>query len=157
MVRQISPQQFEALLPLAAQWATEQEERILREGEPLTEQEIIDAKVVGVRDPERIRLLQVDAIPSPTHPILRAAYDAIDFVTAGPRGLTVQYGIFVRSDCRQDRHLLVHELVHTSQYERLGGILPFLRGYLFQCATIGYRQAPLEQEAIDGARRVCSS
>jgi hypothetical protein len=157
VVQQFLPEKFEALLPLAAQWAAEQEAQVLREGEPLTEEEIVDAKAVGVREPERVRLLQVDSIPSPTHPMLKAAYDAIDFVASAPRGLTVQYGIFVRTDCRQDRHLLVHELVHISQYERLGGILPFLSGYILQCATIGYREAPLEQEAIAISERVCSS
>lgn len=157
MVRQFSPAQFQVLLPLAAQWVTEQEERILREGVPLTEEEIADARAVGVRDPERVRLLQVDAIPSPAHPMLKAACAAIEFLTSVPRGLTLQYGIFVRADCRRDRHLVVHELVHTSQYERLGGIRPFLSNYLFQCATIGYCKAPLEQEAIEVAQRVCSS
>jgi hypothetical protein len=38
--------------------------------------------------------------------------------------------------------------VHTAQYERLGGIEPFLRQYLRECLTIGYPEAPLEQEAI---------
>jgi hypothetical protein len=72
-----------------------------------------------------------------------------------PSGLTLQYGIFVRGDCRQDRHLVVHELVHTAQYERLGGILRFLRDYLFECATLGYGEAPLEQEAVEVAARIC--
>jgi hypothetical protein len=157
MDRQFSAEQFEVLLPLAVQWASEQEQHILREGAPLTEDEIVDAKAVGVRDPERVRLLQVDAIPSPAHPMLKAAYEAINFLTGAPRGLTLQYGIFVRSDCRQDRHLLLHELVHTAQYERLGGMLAFLRKYLFECATAGYRAASLEQEASEVAERVCAS
>ena len=72
-------------------------------------------RAAGVKEPERIRLLQVDTIPSPTHPMLKAAYGAINLITSAPRGLTFHYGIFVRSDCRQDRNLLVHELVHTSQ------------------------------------------
>ena len=157
MAQQFSQEQFEALLPLAAEWASEQEQRVLREGVPLSEHEIADAKAVGVRDPERVRLLQVEAIPAPAHPMLKAAYDAISFLAAKPRGLTVRYGIFVRTDCRQDRHLLLHELAHTAQYERLGGILDFLRKYLFECATAGYGAAPLEQEAIAVAERVSSS
>jgi len=146
--------QFETLLPLAAEWAAEEEARILREGVPLAEQEIIDAKVIGVREPERVRLLQVDSIPTPRHPILKAAAGAIRFLTPAPRGLTLHHGIFVRSDCWRDRSLLAHELVHTAQYERLGGILPFLRRYLFECVTIGYPEAPLEQQAIITASRV---
>jgi hypothetical protein len=155
--QEFSPDQVEALLPLAASWAAEQEARILREGVPLSDQEILDAKAAGVKEPERIRLLQVDTIPSPTHPMLRAAYGAINLITSAPQGLTLHYGIFVRSDCRQDRTLLVHELVHASQYERLGGIFPFLRKYLLECFTIGYRKAPLEQEATAVAQQICSS
>jgi hypothetical protein len=155
--QQFSQEQFETLLPLAVEWAAEQEQRILHEGVPLSEHEIADAKAVGVRDPERIRLLQVEAIPTPASPMLKAAYDAINFLTAKPRGLTLRYGIFVRADCRQDRHLLLHELVHTAQYERLGGIVAFLRKYLSECATSGYRAAPLEEEAIAVAQRIQSS
>lgn len=157
MVEPVLLAQFEKLLPLAAEWAAEQEQRILREGVPLSEQEIADARALGVREPERVRLLQVDTIPSPTHPILKAAYAATNFLTGAPRGLTLQYGIFVRSDCWRDRFLITHELAHTAQYQRLGGILPFLRGYLSQCATIGYQKAPLEQEATDAAHRICST
>jgi hypothetical protein len=157
MAQATSLDQFEELLPLAAEWAAEQEERVLREGVPLSEQEIADAKALGVREPQRVRLLQVDAIPAPAHPMLRAAYNAINFLTVTPRALTLQYGIYVRSDCWRDRFLIAHELAHTAQYQRFGGILPFLRGYLFQCATIGYREAPLEQEATDAAQRVCSA
>lgn len=89
--------------------------------------------------------------------MLKAAYDTINFLTAKPRGLTLRYGIFVRADCREDRDLLLHELVHTAQYERLGGIVAFLRKYLFECTTAGYGAAPLEEEAIAVARRIQSS
>lgn len=142
---------------MAVDWAAEQEQLILREGTPLSEQEIVDAKAAGVKEPERVRLLPVDSVPVPNHPLLKAAYSAINLLSPGPRGLTLNHGIFVRRDCRQDRHLLVHELAHTSQYERLGGIMPFLRKYLLECFTIGYRKAPLEREASDIAERVCSS
>jgi hypothetical protein len=146
--------QFENLLPLAVKWATQQEERILRDGAPLSEQEICDARAVGVDKPDGVRVLRVKTIPRPEDPVLKAACDAIDFLTPATRGLTLQHGIFVRSDCWRDRGLIAHELVHVAQYERLGGILPFLRKYLFECVTIGYPEAPLEQEAIMVANRL---
>jgi hypothetical protein len=68
----------------------------------------------------------------------------------------LRYGIFIRSDCRGNRALVVHELAHTAQYERLGGFEPFLRQYLFECLTIGYPEAPIEQDAVAIATRVCS-
>lgn len=153
----VDSSQLAELLPLAAEWAIEQEQRILREGSPLTPREIADARAAGVRRPEEIRVLPVESIPAPTNPLLRAAIEAINFLTGAPQGLTLRYGIFLRADCRQDRHLVAHELAHTAQYERLGGIVPFLRGYLSECATIGYRRAPLEAEATAIAERVCSA
>ena len=157
MISSMNPESLATLLPLAAEWASEQEERILREGVPLTEEQIADAKAAGVREPERVRLLQVDAIPAPTHPMLKAAYATINFLTATPRGLALRYGIFVRSDCWRDRFIIAHELVHTAQYQRLGGIVPFLRGYLSECATRGYREGPMEQEATEVASRICGA
>lgn len=149
--------QFEMLLPLAVRWVAEQEHLILREGLPLSEPEIFDARTVGVKMPERVRLLQVETIPSPAHPLLKAAASATNLVPAEPRGLAVCYGVFLRSDCWRDRTLLVHELAHTAQYERLGGIEPFLRQYLLECATVGYAKSPMESEASTAVSRLCVS
>lgn len=157
MEQEFLPEQMEALLPLAVDWAHEQEARILRDGAPLSAQQIADAKLAGVAQPERIRVLHVDAIPAPAHSILQAACSAINFLAGAPRGLTFNYGIFVRRDSAQDRHLLLHELAHISQYERLGGIVPFLRKYILECFTLGYRQAPLELEADEVARRAVNA
>jgi hypothetical protein len=157
MDRQSLVAQFTTLLPLAAEWAAEQEQRILREGVPLSQPELTDAQAAGVQEPERVRLLKVESIPSPAHPMLRAACEATNFIPAAPRAFTVGYGICIRSDCWGNRHIVAHELVHTAQYERLGGILPFLSKYLLECATIGYSQAPMEQEAMTGGQQVCAS
>lgn len=146
---------MEQLLPLAVQWAAEQERRVLCEGVSLSKVELADARVIGVCNPERVRLLRVDSIPVPVHPMLRAAAASINFLTAAPRGLALDYGIFIRADYWRDRALIAHELVHTAQFQRLGGILPFLQIYIFQCATVGYPNAPLELEAIATAARIC--
>ena len=92
----------------------------------------------------------------PLRPIslLRTAAAAIRFLTPTTCGLALRYGIFVRSHCWGDRRLVAHELAHTAQYERLGGIEPFLRQYLYECLTIGYPEAPMEQEAIAAAGRL---
>lgn len=129
----------------------------MREGVSLSEVQLADANALGVQAPHRVRLLRIDAIPQPTNPILKAAAEAIGSVTHAPRGLTLRYGIFVRTDCWRHRWLLAHELMHTAQYERLGGFVPFLRKYLFECASTGYPEAPLEQEANTAADRICDS
>ena len=154
--RQSTIDQLENLLPLAVQWAAEQERRVLCEGVRLSPTELADAKKIGVQNPERVRLLRVETIPVPANPMLRAAGASINFLPAAPRGLALDYGIFVRADHWRDRELIAHELVHTAQYQRLGGILPFLQTYIFQCATVGYQRAPLELEAVKTAAQICS-
>lgn len=150
----LTPEQFEQILPLAAAWAEEQEKRILDSGVALMPAQTKDAHAVGVAHPERVRLLVVKAIPMPEHPVLRAAGEATGLVSPFTAGLTLRYGIYIRSDLAGDRGLIAHELVHTGQYERRGSILAFLRQYLHECLTIGYPAAPMEQEAITVSARV---
>lgn len=140
---------FPVLLPVAVAWVRRQERRILRDGVPLIDIEIDDAKTVGVRNPERVRLLPVKIVPWPGASAMRAAAKAIGFNIGATCGLTLGYGIFIREDCWRNRALIAHELVHTAQYERLGGIEPFLRQYLGECLTVGYLNSPLEREASD--------
>jgi hypothetical protein len=155
--RQEIVEELEELLPLAAQWVTEQRQRALCAGVPLSETELADARAVGVQNPERIRLLRVETIPVPAHPMLRAAAVAMRFLPTSPRGLALDDAIFVRADYWRDRSLIAHELAHTAQYQKLGGILPFLRTYISQCAIVGYPNAPLELEAEARSKRACSA
>ncbi len=146
---------FETLLPLACAWAEEQEGRILREGVALTPAQLEDARRVGISHPERVRLLKVGAIPMPSDPMLHAAAQAAGLISPLTCGLTLQYGIFIRTDHWGQRRLLVHELVHTLQYERLGGVRPFLERYLQECLSVGYPMGALEQEAIRVDAEIC--
>ena len=151
----ISQQEFKVLLPLACAWAVEQEHMILRDGMPLSSAQITDARSIGVAHPEKVRLLKAARIPIPENPALRDAASAIPIISPRTEGLTLRYGIFIRADCWDDRRLVFHELVHTLQYERLGGFQEFLRQYLFECITIGYPAAPMEQEAVSTTARLC--
>ena len=153
----ITQQEFEMLLPLASAWAAEQERTILQTGVVLTESQLIDARHVGVVQPELVRLLRVEQIPTPTHPALVVAATATGLISPTTKGLTIRYGIFIRADCWGLRPLVVHELVHTRQYERLGGFEGFLRPYLLECFTPpGYPHGPMEQEAISISSRLCA-
>jgi hypothetical protein len=144
----ITPDQFQILLPLACEWAETQEQFILKNGTSLSPSQIADARIVGVTHPENIKILAVPQIPLPEHPALRTAAQEIQLITPSTSGLTLRYGIYIQSYFLSDRRLIVHEFVHTSQYERFGGFLPFLQQYLSECITIGYPNAPMEQEAI---------
>lgn len=152
----ISPDQFEVLLPLACEWAEAKEKVVLEHGVPLSEAQMEDAKRVGVVHPERVKIYTVQQIPMPKHPVLKAAAEATQLISLDTVGLTLRYGIYLLSDFSNDRYMIVHELVHTSQYEKLGGFLPFLRKYLMECITIGYPEAPMEQEAIRITKEICS-
>jgi len=151
----ISPVQFAFILPLATEWTEAKEKVALKHGIPLSKSQFEDAKRVGVIYPEKVRIFKVPQIPMPKHPVLRAAVEATQLITPSTVGLTLRYGIFIHSNFSDDRSLIVHELVHTSQYEKLGGFLPFLRKYLLQLINIGYPEAPMEQEAIKMSEKIC--
>jgi hypothetical protein len=156
MTLQITQEQFQFLLPLATEWAEKQEGIILQTGILLNEKQLQDAKSAGVIKPEKIRLLKVPYIPLPEHPALQKAAQATQLITPRTDGLTVRYGIFIKEQHFNNRQLLAHEFIHTSQYERFGGFMPFLQQYLMECITIGYPAAPMEQEAIIGAIKICN-
>lgn len=147
-------QQFKVILPLASKWVEEQERIILQEGEPLSAQGLEDARLMGVTYPEQIRLLQVESIPLPSNPILKAAAVSTGLISQNTGGMSLRYGIFLRTDCWENREIIAHECVHTAQYERFGSVKSFLQHYLEECITIGYPDAPLEQEAITKAAEI---
>lgn len=152
----ITRQEFNVLVPLACAWAVEQESMILRDGVPLSPAQTTDAESIDVAHPEKVRLLKVARIPVPENPALRDAVRAIQLISPRTGGLTLRYGIFIRVDFWDDRRLVFHELVHTLQYERLGGFQEFLRQYLFECITVGYPAGPMEQEALSTTTRLCA-
>ena len=142
------------MIPLAAQWATDQEALILTQGVPLTTEQLADAQRVGVLHPEKVRILKVAIIPGPTHPLLASAAKSVNLTGPNTLGLTLGYGIYIRADQGDSRPLVVHELAHTAQFERLGGINAFLRQYLKECLKDGYNNAPLELEARNRALEI---
>jgi hypothetical protein len=161
LVEKMSPMVRRALLRpialLAGAWAEWQEAAIVRSGVALSSDQMLDAKQIGILSPERVRLLAVKQIPSPLHPLLRWVGRKVGIIKESTIGLTVRYGILIRSDYWGDRRLLIHELAHTAQYERLGGFRPFLERYLRECTTPpGYPFGDLEQEAKRIEDQLCA-
>jgi len=148
--------QFIQLIPKGAIWAEQKEREILQVGVPLTESQLQEARIIPVMEPEKVRILRVSAIPLPDDPGLRFAAQAIQLVTPRTQGLSIRYGIFIRDDYWNNREIIVHELAHTAQYERLGGIQQFFNQYISECIKYGYPAAPLEQEAINRTRLICT-
>lgn len=143
------------ILPAAVAWVRKQERQILAAGVSLNAQQLIDARAAGVAQPERIRLLRVPTIPPQRRRGLRSIALKLGVLSPHTAGLTACYGIFIRNDFWGHRALLVHEFAHIAQYERLGGIRPFLRDYLLECLIDGYPLGPLEREAAAAARLIC--
>lgn len=140
---------FPLLLPIAVQWVKWHERRILREGQPLSVAGLADALKMGVREPHRIRVMAVERIPLLNGRALRWLSRWVPEISAHTVGLSLRYGIYVRSKYGSDRHLLAHECVHCGQYERHGGnIGKFLHAYFSECIEWGYASSPMEQEAI---------
>jgi len=152
---QISTEQLESILPCMMKWAKAKEKVILEYGIPLRPHYLEDAKSVGVRFPEKVWIYEVPQIPIPKHPILKLAVKATQLILPATAGLSLRYGIFIHSNYSDDRYIIVHELVHTMQCERLGGIYAYLKQYLWECIEIGYPKAPMEQEAARIASEVC--
>jgi len=146
---------FELLLPRAIDWVRAQETFILERGVPLDTWEQHIAQQLGIAQPDKVRLLQVEQVPLPADADLCSAAAAAGLVAANSIGMGLRYGIFIRDDFWRDRATIAHELVHTAQCERLGWEL-FLRQYLSECLQIGYPQAPMEQEAREFCKRITS-
>lgn len=136
------------LCHLATVWVVWHERRILRRGVPLTDMEREDARRMGVRHPEKIRLLEVRSIPLLNGMWVRGISRFVPAVSPHTIGVSLRYGIYLRERCGRDRHLVAHECVHTGQYERLGSVPAFLSAYVSGCLEQGYPEAPLEREAV---------
>jgi hypothetical protein len=157
LVKRIAAQALvKMVLPLACKWAEKQEAVILLDGVGLTPSQVADARQIGVAHPERVRLRVVDEIPMPVHPLLRDAAERTGLISPLVAGMTLRYGVFIQSEYWGERRLVVHELVHTHQYERFGGFRPFLEKYLYECITPGYPFGPLEQEAKRIEHEMCA-
>lgn len=134
-------------LPWVVLWAWNQERRIKRGGRSLTEQEAERARRAGVRQPERVRVLNVERVPLPGWKWMHRLAARLGFDGSQTAGMTLRYGIFVRNDRIADPGLLLHECCHTGQFERMGSITAFMWQYLVECLRFGYANAPLEVEA----------
>lgn len=143
-------------VPLAEAWVRMREAEILATGVPLSEEEMAAAFAIGVSRPESVRLQSVQQIPTFEHWLLKPLAMVADGFFAQTAGLTLNHAIYIRSDHWRDRRLVIHELVHVAQFERMGGIRPFLKAYFRECLVPGYPLGPLEQEAIQTSARICT-
>jgi hypothetical protein len=136
------------LTPKAVEWAEQCALVVSESGEPLTEHYLKLAQRVGVAHPESIRLACVTQIPMPTDPLLLQAILQTGLLGPGAIGLTLHYGIYIRSG-HDSIPLLSHEFRHVYQYEQAGSIAAYLPEYLQQIVQFGYANTPFEIDARD--------
>ncbi len=149
MIRRLAADLISLLVAIpAALWIIRREKLILKHGRPLRRAELDFASEIGIADPGAIRILSLPQIPSPLGGLLAPLENKVGFSLGSAAGVTLGYGIYLAED-HESLPLIRHELVHVRQYERLGGPLPFIRRYLFECLACGYDHSPLEREAVD--------
>jgi hypothetical protein len=134
------------ILPIACLWARRQESFILKTGIALSAAQVQTARKLCIVHPDRVRLRAVLQVP-PLNPLLRFVGSKLGMISGQTIGMTLRYGIYIREGYWGDRRLLVHELAHVAQYERMGGFWGFLGPYLQECINPGYPLGELEQEA----------
>ncbi len=134
------------LVPLTVEWLLGVEATILAEGRELTLVEIEDARAVGVQAPEQIRLLFVDVVAQPEHPVLLAAGRETGLLGEQANARTIGYGIEIVNGA-YDRALLRHECRHVYQFERAGSRQEFISDYIKSVLTDGYTDSIFEIDA----------
>jgi len=154
----IDQEKFDRLVPLASQWAKDQETYILKHGTPLSPRQLADARRAGVQDCARVRVLVVNRIPLPEDEELAEAARRAQIITDASPGIAVGHGIVIRADNWQNRELLLHQLVHVAQCERSGGLESFVIAYLSNRRTSpDFSVGSLEDEARGLAREICAA
>ncbi|MEM1085699.1 MAG: hypothetical protein AAGI48_16445 [Verrucomicrobiota bacterium] len=134
----------DAVAPSLARWSQRREKHILLHGETLPESLQQFAADLEIDDPESLRLELTKRIPVPVpDPLVRLAR-SLGLPVFHPAGMCLGRGI---SAVSKDPAVLRHELVHTAQFQRLGGHFRFMHRYVVECLSLGYFDAPLEIEA----------
>jgi len=149
---------FESLLPVAYDWAKKQEEFVLAHGRPLGTTQMWDAKLAGVHDTDRIRVLVVDRIPLPEDPKLAEAARRTRIISEDTRCMGFGHALIIRGDAWNDRELILHNLIHIAQCERSGGLKNWVRQYLVDRTNCpNFTLGELEEEARRIAHQICMS
>ena len=137
----------DAIARLAADWAEAQAQGSLAQGRPLTPTQAALAREVGVLHPSRVRIHLVKTLPAPRDPALTTAAGRIGLMPQAADGMTLGYAVLIKRGAENDTQLLRHELRHVAQYEREGGIRPFLAKHIPDLMRHGYRESPFERDA----------
>lgn len=138
------------VLPQYIEWAAGMEEAGLRAGQALDEQPLAIARELGIKNPEKVRIIVVDEVPFPHDKLLlKLVGEALGFVGEGivNNAQVFGYSIYVRKGYELNTPRLAHELVHVQQIER-SSLKQVITQHFSDLATYGYEKSPLEVEAF---------
>lgn len=153
---QLNLSQLEAILPLYVEWAENIDKEGQKSGVPLDKKGLQLAKELGIKHPEKVRLVYTDKVPFPIEvPEIKAMGEAIGFVGDGivNNAQAFGYAIYIRNGYKLDTPKLAHELVHVQQIERSASFADFALIFLRDLAAHGHNQAPLEVEAYEANKK----
>lgn len=89
----------------------------------------------------------------PNDPQLMQFVRQANFDFNSMEGMTFNRGIYITENRKNDRRLIVHELTHVEQWDRLDK-RNFLEQYLPEIIEHGHGPGELEQEAQKNARKL---
>lgn len=137
-------------------WAEGVEARGQAAGTPLDPDQARLAAEIGIKHPEKVRIVFVDEVPFPTeNPEIKLAGEKFGFVGPGivNNAQAFGYTIWVRNGFTLDRPRLAHELVHVMQIERSSSFAAYVGQYVSELIQYGHEKSPLELEAYEANRR----
>lgn len=138
------------VLPQYIAWASDTEDSGLKTGEPLDEKQLVIANEIGIKNPEKVRLVYVDEVPFPyENVVLKVVGEALGFIGEGiiNNAQVFGYSIYIRKGYQLTAPNLAHELVHVLQIERASLELVITQHFA-DLVKYGYENSPLEVEAF---------
>ncbi|SDS67057.1 hypothetical protein SAMN05192545_1824 [Maribacter dokdonensis] len=147
---------YEKLIPQYVSWAVSVDQAGIKIGEYLNEKELLLAKEVGVKFPEKVRIVYVDEVPFPyENEHLKQMGLSLGFIGKDIKNEAQAFGysIYVRKDLNFTISKLAHELVHVMQIERSDSFFTYVIQYLNDLAKYGYSKSPLEIEAFQANKK----
>lgn len=133
-------------------WAAKIEERGQATGTPLAPDQLRLASEIGIKHPEKVRLVVVDEVPFPMdNPEIRLAGEKFGFIGPGITNNAQAFGytVWIRKGFSLDRPRLAHELVHVMQIERSTSFAAYASQYVSELIQYGHEKSPLEREAYE--------
>ena len=138
---------FPVVMPHIQRWFVCEESTILRSGVPLNGSQASDARLAGVQNVGRVRVLAVEEIRVHGVGLMQKLAPGLELVRPDSSAMTFGYGIYIRRLYAKDRAVMLHHLVHVAQMEELGGSENYIKRYVNDCLHFGYGKSPLEIQA----------